>query len=165
MVAPASAPAHPLAVLGVCLLFLGLAACGDDDDGLPDPAGSYAFDRAVYARALLKESVDGNGSGGPSTDMAARAEALDRANREAARLDMQLVLEGDGSFVVRYRFDKERGRYSGRWTRQRERLTLVTTHAPNGRLATPETIEVRYTAKGVEFPGRTVPRPFFLRRQ
>lgn len=141
--------------LAALLLAVFAAGCGGEGVDGPSPVGLYALDREAYARALLQGEAPGQD----------RAETVARARQQAAQLDIQLALEADGSFVVRYRFGREEGRYRGTWRHDGGRVTLVTTHAPGGPLGTARTTVARHRPDGLWFDEGAVPRPFVLRRR
>jgi hypothetical protein len=149
-------------VLAAAVLAVG---CGDDEGRLPSPVGVYALDRVAYARDLLESDARPVAGTKEGADPKAGTEAAARARREAARLDIRLALEADGSFVVRFRFGKEEGSYRGAWERRDDRITLVTTDAPSGPLGTATTTVARYRSGSLWFEADAVPRPFVLRRQ
>ena len=153
------------ALLAAVVLSALAAGCADDEEPLPSPVGVYELDRKAYVRSLLGPEPDEppEDEAARKARRAARAEAHARAQGEAARLDVQLALEADGSFVVRYRFGKEEGRYRGTWMLREERITLVTTDAPSGPLGTATTTTVRYGPDVLHFEAS--PRPFVLRRR
>ena len=149
-------------LLAACLLAVG---CGNDDAPALEVAGVYVLDRPAYARALVRERVVEGGGVASRTPSEEERERLIAAARKAAEsVSLRLDLEEDGTFVVRFHFDKEKGRLLGAWSLRGQRLTLRTTHDAAGPVRRGAEVEAEVDGDGLHFKGWPVPHVFTLRR-
>ena len=149
-------------LLAVCLAPTG---CGGDPTPELELGGIYVLDRSAYARVLVLERIaEGDGVASRLPTEEERRRLLAEARRTAESISLRLDLGSDKTFIVRYRFGKETGRFLGAWSLHGGRLSLRTTHDAAGPVKSGAQVEADVDEGGIHFKGWPVPHDFTLRR-
>ncbi len=146
----------------LALLLAGLvSACADEAVPVADPLGTFTLDRTDYAVGLWQSGDPARVGKRP----AAKDEAWQAARSAAAAVSLRADVRADGTFVVSYRFAKERGTGRGAWTQDGDALTLRITHDAAGPVQRGATVTASIVDAGLRFEGWPVPHAFLLRRE
>ena len=149
--------------VGILAILIGLLGTGCAEDVTParDPVGLYRIDRTDYAVRLWQAGDPARAGKRP----AAKDETWEAARKTAAGVTLRADVRADGTFVVSYRFGKERGTGRGAWIQDDDALTMRITHDAAGPVKRGASVTATIEDAGLRFEGWPVPHAFLLRRE